>query len=227
MRGLTTLALVGLLASVCFVVPAAAPTSAEVVYFASGGVLAIAQHRLEDGEVVLELRSGGEIRCDPALITRIELDPSPRRWNEAATELELTVAEGPSARMLARPYGVLIQQAAEAYGVNPYLLHALIEVESQYEASAQSPMGAMGLMQLMPALATEYAVHDPFDPPSNIDAGTRHLRTLIDKFGIAGALAAYNAGEGSVRRFEGMPPFPETHRYVNRIMDLVDANQSD
>ncbi len=227
MRGLTTLALGGLLASVCFVVPAAAPTSSEVVYFASGGVLPIAQHRLEDGEVVLELRGGGEIRCDPALIARIELDRSPRLGDESATEPESTFAEGPSGRMLARPYGVLIQQAAEAHGVNPYLLHALIEVESQYEASAQSPMGAMGLMQLMPVLAAEYAVHDPFDPPSNIDAGTRHLRTLIDKFGITGALAAYNAGEGSVRRFEGMPPFPETHRYVNRVMDLVDANQSD
>ena len=66
-----------------------------------------------------------------------------------------------------------------------------------------------------------------FDPPSNIDAGTRHLRTLIDRYGIADALAAYNAGEGSVRRFDGIPPFPETYNYVNRIMDLVDANQSD
>ena len=227
MHNLTTLALTGLLACVCFIAPTAAPTSAEVVYFASGGVLPIAQHRIEDGEVVLELRGGGEVRCDPALIDRIELDPSPRTGSETPESLVSTVATEPSGRMLARPYGVLIQQASDAHGVNSYLIHALIEVESQYKASAQSPMGAMGLMQLMPALAAEYAVHDPFDPPSNIDAGTRHLRTLIDKFGIAGALAAYNAGEGPVRRFEGIPPFPETHYYVNRIMDLVDANQSD
>ena len=85
----------------------------------------------------------------------------------------------------------------------------------------------MGLMQLMPALVAEYSVRDPYDPPSNIDAGTHHLRVLIDKFGIVGGLAAYNAGEGPVRRFDGVPPFPETRRYVNRIMDLVDANQSD
>ena len=103
MRGLTTLALGGLLASVCFVVPAAAPTSSEVVYFASGGVLPIAQHRLEDGEVVLELRGGGEIRCDPALIARIELDRSPRLGDESATEPESTFAEGPSGRMLGPP----------------------------------------------------------------------------------------------------------------------------
>ena len=227
MHGLTTAAVTGLLAVLCFVVPTAAPTSSEVVYFASGEVLPIAQHRIEDGEVVLELRAGGEVRWDPALIARIELDRSPRRGPDRPVELESIVAEERSGRMLARPYGALIQQASEAHGVNPYLLHALIEVESQYNASAESPIGAMGLMQLMPALAAEYAVHDPFDPPSNIDAGTRHLRTLIDRYGIADALAAYNAGEGSVRRFDGIPPFPETYNYVNRIMDLVDANQSD
>ena len=226
MHGLATAAVTGLLAALCFVAPTAAPTSSEVVYFASGEVLPIAQHRIDGGEVVLELRGGGEVWCDPAVIARIELDRSPRRGPDPV-ELESISAEEPSGRMLARPYGTLIQQAAQDHGVNPYLLHALIEVESQYKASAQSPMGAMGLMQLMPALAAEYAVHDPFDPPSNIDAGTRHLRTLIDRYGIADALAAYNAGEGSVRRFDGIPPFPETYNYVNRIMDLVDANQSD
>ena len=227
MHGLTTAAVTGLLAVLCFVVPTAAPTSSEVVYFVSGEVLPIAQHRIEDGEVVLELRGVGEVRWDPALIARIELDRSPRRGPDRPVELESIVAEERSGRMLARPYGALIQQASEAHGVNLYLLHALIEVESQYKGSAESRIGAMGLMQLMPALAAEYAVHDPFDPPSNIDAGTRHLRTLIDRYGIADALAAYNAGEGSVRRFDGIPPFPETYNYVNRIMDLVDANQSD
>ena len=226
-HNLTTAAVTGLLAVLCFVVPMAAPTSSEVVYFASGEVLPIAQHRIEGGEVVLELRGGGEVRWDPELIARIELDRSPRRGPDSAVELESSVPEERSGRMLARPYGALIQKAAQDYGVNSYLLHALIEVESQYRATAESPKGAMGLMQLMPALAAEYAVHDPFDPPSNIDAGTRHLRTLIDRYGIADALAAYNAGEGAVRRFDGIPPFPETCNYVNRIMDLVDANQSD
>ena len=226
-HSLTPPAVTGLVAVLCFVVPTVAPTSSEVVYFASGEVLPIAQHWIEDGEVVLKLRGGGEVRWDPALIARIELDRSPRRRPDGPVELQSIVPEEPSGRMLARPYGALIQKAAQDHGVNPYLLHALIEVESRYKASAESPKGAMGLMQLMPALAAEYAVHDPFDPPSNIDAGTRHLRTLIDRYGIADALAAYNAGEGSVRRFDGIPPFPETYKYVNRIMDLVDANQSD
>ena len=128
-------------------------------------------------------------------------------------------------RMLARPYGVLIREASERYDVDQYLIHALIEAESGYDPTAQSGRGAMGLMQLMPALAAQYAVHDPYDPASNIDAGTRHLGRLINRFGIAGALAAYNAGEGSVRKFGGPPPFPETRRYVSKILDLVDANQ--
>ena len=79
----------------------------------------------------------------------------------------------------------------------------------------------------MPALAGQYAVADPNDPAQNIDAGTRHLRRLIDKFGIVGALAAYNAGEGSVWKFDGIPPFPEPRRYVARVMDLVETNQGD
>ena len=109
--------------------------------------------------------------------------------------------------------------------MDPYLIHAIIEVESSYNATAKSHRGAMGLMQLMPALAAEYSVENPYDPPTNIDTGTRHLGQLIERYGIAGGLAAYNAGEGSVRRFGGVPPYPETRHYVSRVLDLVDANQ--
>ena len=103
----------------------------------------------------------------------------------------------------------------------------MIEAESGYRPTAQSHRGAMGLMQLMPVLADQYAVTDPYDPAENIEAGTRHLRGLIDKYGIAGALAAFNAGEGSMRKFDGIPPFPETRRYVAKVMDLVESNQGD
>ena len=85
----------------------------------------------------------------------------------------------------------------------------------------------MGLMQLMPSVAEEYSLADPYDPAGNIDAGARHLRRLIDRYGTASALAAYNAGEEPVRRFNGIPPYPETRQYVERVMDLVDANQND
>ena len=114
--------------------------------------------------------------------------------------------------MLERPYGAMIHGASKRHRVDPYLIHALIEAESGYRPTAVSHRGAMGLMQLMPALVAEYAVADPYDPAQNIEAGTRHLRRLIDNYDIGGALAAYNAGEGSVRKFDGIPPFPETRR---------------
>jgi soluble lytic murein transglycosylase-like protein len=99
----------------------------------------------------------------------------------------------------------------------------VIEVESNFEHRARSRKGAMGLMQLMPGTARQYRVANPYDPGTNIDAGTRHLRMLLDRFDVSRALAAYNAGEGAVRRFGGVPPYPETRSYVRRILRLVDA----
>lgn len=122
-----------------------------------------------------------------------------------------------------RPYARLVQQAAERHGVDPRLVHALIEVESNYRADAVSYAGAMGLMQLMPLTAERYGVSNPLDPASNIDAGTRHLRDLLDEFGpfYEDVLAAYNLGETRVRRHGGIPPWPQAHRFVRRVMRIL------
>jgi soluble lytic murein transglycosylase-like protein len=95
-------------------------------------------------------------------------------------------------------------------------------VESGFNPHATSPKGAMGLMQLMPETAREYALADPFEPQSNIEAGVRYLRALIDRFkSWPMALAAYNAGEAAVRRFGGIPPYPETRAYVRTVLALI------
>ena len=123
-----------------------------------------------------------------------------------------------------RPYARLIERAADRYGVDPNLVHALIEVESGYRPDVVSSAGAMGLMQLMPDTAKRYGVGDPLDPEANIEAGTRHLRALLDEFGplfALNALAAYHAGEPVVREHGGVPPYPQTHRFVRRVLEVL------
>ena len=198
-----------------FVRPAAAPPSAELVHFSSGRVMSVVDHRVEGDTIVLSLKGGGEVACDASLIAWIELDPGP------GPPLAQNPEPVPKRPVPARPYAELVQNASARHGVDPMLLHAMIEVESGYRSDATSPSGAMGLMQLMPATAAQYAVHDPFDPGANIDAGARHMRVLLDRFGVEGALAAYNAGEGSVRKFRGIPPYPKSHSYVTRILRIV------
>jgi soluble lytic murein transglycosylase-like protein len=110
------------------------------------------------------------------------------------------------------------QRTAEKYDVDPLLVHSVIEAESAYDPFAISPKGAQGLMQLMPGTAARFDVRNTFNPWENIDGGVRYLRYLLDLFGEpALALAAYNAGEGSVLRHGGVPPYPETEQYVDKI----------
>jgi soluble lytic murein transglycosylase-like protein len=94
-------------------------------------------------------------------------------------------------------------------------------VESGYQPRARSTKGALGLMQVMPATGRRYGITNLYDPSSNIRAGVTHLKTLLDRFPFASALAAYNAGEAAVERFSGIPPYPETVDYVARIRALV------
>ena len=110
---------------------------------------------------------------------------------------------------------------SEAHGVDPLLVRALIQVESNYKPEGEVASGAMGLMQLMPSTAREYNVRNPFDPRANIEAGIKHLKSLIDRLGVELALAAYNAGEGAVTKFNGIPPYRETRNYVTRILALA------
>jgi soluble lytic murein transglycosylase-like protein len=121
-------------------------------------------------------------------------------------------------------YNDLIVEHARRHNVRQSLVRAVIQVESAFNPWAHSPKGAMGLMQLMPSVAREYKVRNAYDPKANIDAGVRKLKSLLEKYGsdsVDLALAAYNAGEGAIQRFGGVPPYRETQNYVSRIMSIV------
>ena len=121
-------------------------------------------------------------------------------------------------------YEQIIQDAATRYAVDADLIRAVIRTESAFDAVAVSTAGALGLMQLMPALAAELGVEDPMDPRENIMAGVRYLSYLLEVHdgNVALALASYNAGPGAVDLYQGIPPFPETERYVKTITELLD-----
>ena len=122
-----------------------------------------------------------------------------------------------------RAYEALIKEAATRYRVEPGLIKSVIQTESSFNPVAVSTTGAMGLMQLMPDLAVELGVSDPFDPRENIMAGARHLRRLLDAHGgnVTLAIASYNAGESAVARYGDVPPYPETQNYVLRVTRLL------
>ena len=113
-----------------------------------------------------------------------------------------------------------IRKAARRYDLPTSLIRAVVQAESSYQVQAVSPAGAQGLMQLMPATAKELGVKDPFDIDQNIDGGARYLRNMLDRFDgdIRLALSAYNAGPGTVAKYNGNVPYPETRQYVERVL---------
>ncbi|HXI31223.1 MAG TPA: lytic transglycosylase domain-containing protein [Vicinamibacterales bacterium] len=199
----------------------ALPARAEIVFFSTGRTLSIKDHTVDptdDGKLILTLRSGGEIVCEPSVIDRIVPDEVPYPEPEAEKPALVAVAAVPAAPV---KYGEIIDKVSAEQNVSAKLVRAVIQVESAYHERARSPKGAMGLMQLMPATAKQYAVADPFDPAANIEGGVKHLKSLMQRLPVALALAAYNAGEAAVQRFNGIPPYRETQDYVARILRLA------
>ena len=201
---------------------------AELVFFSTGRSLSVKSHRTEGGSLVLMLRGGGEMICEASQVARIEPDEVPypepekegRGLGDVSDERIPASVQQADLRSDSR-YDLIIDKVAARHGVDATLVRAVIQVESAYERRARSPKGAMGLMQLMPATARQYAVADPYDPVSNIEAGTRHLKSLLERLPLTLALAAYNAGEAAVQRFRSVPPYPETRQYVARVLHLA------
>jgi Transglycosylase SLT domain len=219
----------------CVVLLTASEARADIVVFKTGRTMSVQACRVDGDRATLVLRDGGEVAFAAALIERVDADevewPDPAGNREPGTGIRAEAGDAgsvdaapgsrspvPDSILSAKPYADLIAAAAAAHQVDPRLVHAVVEVESNYQARARSKKGAKGLMQLMPATARQYAVRDPYDPKANIEAGVKHLKDLLGRFDVALALAAYNAGEATIRRYGGLPPFPETQSYVRRIL---------
>jgi soluble lytic murein transglycosylase-like protein len=170
------------------------------------------------GAAAAELAAAGPalrtfVRTDPrsrCLVRRTDVAPAP-----GTTRKDALAALGLSPAAI----DALALRLAKQYGVDPALVQAVIQAESNYDPFAVSPKGAQGLMQLMPGTARSLAVRNSFHPEQNIEAGVRHLKDLLTRFGgrIPEALAAYNAGAGAVLKYGGIPPYPETAGYVAKI----------
>ena len=124
----------------------------------------------------------------------------------------------------AMPYGDIIHEKAKKYAVDPLLVAAVIEQESRFQHTARSQVGARGLMQLMPSTGRWMGARDLYDPAQNVDAGVKYIKYLQSRFNgdIKNTIAAYNAGEGNVRSYNGVPPFRETQHYVRTVLRNYD-----
>ncbi|HYI10298.1 MAG TPA: lytic transglycosylase domain-containing protein [Thermoanaerobaculia bacterium] len=209
---------------------ASLPASASIALFSDGRNMKIEAYAVEEETIHLTMEGGGKLSLPLGRIERIvddEVVPV-----EVIAEVKKIVEEeggvfpkrswrysDHSRPLFKSSYNDIIIEAARRFDVDAALVSAVIKAESDYDSRTVSHKGARGLMQLMPATARRFGVTNSFDPSENIHGGTRYLRWLLNKFeGNADhAVAAYNAGEGNVWKYNGVPPFRETVNYINRI----------
>ena len=143
--------------------------------------------------------------------------PTHSRWN-------MYLKENPNSDSLNRSYLDIIRHHAHLFQLEEALVKAVIKVESDYHPQTVSKKGAQGLMQLIPETAKDLNVQNPFDPFENIRGGTEYLRKMLDMFNnnLELALAAYNSGPSTVKRYGGIPPYDETQNYVKRVKHFLD-----
>lgn len=211
---------------------------ADIVVFKNGRTMSVKVCRIEAETATMLLREGGEVTFPASIVARVDPDEVPYREpfdsHDAREDAHVQLAQGasaeraramvPDAVLAARPFAELISTVAATHHVDARLVHAVIEQESNYQARARSKKGAKGLMQLMPGTARQYGVRNSYDPEANLEAGVRHLKDLMSRLDLPLALAAYNAGEATIRRYGGLPPFAETQNYVRNILRRVSSN---
>jgi soluble lytic murein transglycosylase-like protein len=218
------------LAAAVVTLAGAPPAGADLVVLTDGSVLKVVAFEAQDDSAVLIFAKGGSMRMPLLRIERVVDDEVVPQPEKAAEVLERTAASYPVGFVegsLAPPtaYGDLILAAARKHKVNPELVAAVIRAESAFNPRALSRKGARGLMQLMPATAKRYGVasSELWKPERNIEAGVRYLAFLAERFAgdLPRILAGYNAGEGAVDRYGGVPPYRETQGYVRRILGYL------
>jgi soluble lytic murein transglycosylase-like protein len=214
--GITTL-LLSTLMTACAITPAPAPAPVnERAAAAQGKAKRVLPRDIlsEWGTFGLDPRPGRRVRA----VARLPDEPMQSMPNPTIREIMASASCRDCAQ---KPYHHIVLQAANTHGVPPALIHAVIEKESGYNPRATSARQARGLMQLMPGTGRMLGVGDSaalYDPHTNIHAGTAYLRLLMESHdSVDEVLAAYNAGPGNVRRYNGIPPFGETRRYVHEV----------
>jgi soluble lytic murein transglycosylase-like protein len=160
------------------------------------------------------------VNAEPSLTVKLNA-PKPRNTIYLPSETSLTGRAHPWSSVDRDGAEKIVREAAERHHVDPALIRAVIETESNWNPRAYSHKGAGGLMQLIPTTAQRFGAYDVFNPKQNIDAGVKYLRTLLERYNgnLDLALAAYNAGEGAVERAHGIPAYRETRNYVQRVQE--------
>lgn len=203
---------------------AASNAAAEIAVFAGGRSMKIDSYVAGEETIELVMRGGGKVivplsRIDRIIDDEVELPPQEVSAAASAFPQRSWRFQEASLPFYSSTFDSTIVAAARKFDVDAALVSAIIKVESDYQPRVVSHKGARGLMQLMPATARRFGVSNSFDPVANIYGGTRYLRWLLDHFegNIDHVVAAYNAGEGNVGRYGGIPPFRETVRYVEKV----------
>ncbi len=213
---------------------AALPAGASIAVFTDGRSMKVEKFQAVEDAMQLTLKGGGVVTVPLTRIDRVIDDEV--STPEVVAEVKKIVEEHhgvfptrswryneASAPLFHSKFNATIVEAAKKFDVDAALVSAVIKAESDFNPREVSNKGARGLMQLMPATAQRFGVTNSFDPVANIYAGTRYLRWLLETFnGNADlAVAAYNAGEGNVWKYNGVPPFRETVNYINRIANHI------
>jgi soluble lytic murein transglycosylase-like protein len=207
----------------CLLALAFASQAGEYVILTNGFRIHAGNHVL-DGAVLRLEADGGVIEIPADSVAAFETE----EYKPPVASPPMPPQETPAAPQDLTPRELITRAAIQA-GLPPEIVHSIAKAESGYRVDAVSPKGAIGLMQLMPATAAELNV-DPNDPAQNAEAGARYLRELLLKYEndprqVLKAVAAYNAGPGAVDKYHGIPPYPETIQYVNRVLKEYEREQ--